>query len=50
MLPSCQQNLGQNRNMKLGKRSFENAAKLKYEYLGMALKNQNGIHKKLRIH
>jgi hypothetical protein len=46
MLLSRHQNLGQDLNIKLGNKSFENEVKLKYEYLGTTLNNQNRIREK----
>jgi hypothetical protein len=39
MLPSRDQNIGQNYNIKMANRSFENAAQLKY--LGTTVTSQN---------
>jgi hypothetical protein len=41
MLISCHQNVGQNRDIKIANRSFENVSQLKY--LGTTLTNQNLI-------
>jgi hypothetical protein len=42
MLLSRQQNVGQNRDIKIANRSFENVSQFKY--LGMTVTNQNLIH------
>jgi hypothetical protein len=42
MLLSRHQNTGQNRDIKIAIRSFENVAQ--FQYLGTAVKNQNLIH------
>jgi hypothetical protein len=47
MLLSHQQNVGQNRDMKLANRSFENVSQLKY--LGMTVKNQNVIEEEIEF-
>jgi hypothetical protein len=41
MLLSCHQNVGQNRDIKIANRSFENVSQFKY--LGMAVTNKNLI-------
>jgi hypothetical protein len=46
MLLSRHQNAGQNRNVKITNRSFENVLQLKY--LGRTVTNQNLIRRKLR--
>jgi hypothetical protein len=46
MLLSRQQNAGQNRDMKIANRSFENVTQLKY--LGMTVKNQNLIREEIK--
>jgi hypothetical protein len=46
MLPSRQQNVGQNRDINIENRSFENVSQFKY--LGMTVTNQNLIQEDLR--
>jgi hypothetical protein len=46
MLLSCHQNAGQNRDIKIANRSFENVSQLKY--LGTAATNQNVIQEKIK--
>jgi hypothetical protein len=46
MLLSCHQNTGQNDNIKIADRCFENVAQFKY--LGMTVTNQNLIHKEIK--
>jgi hypothetical protein len=46
MVMSCQQNPGQNQNMRTADESFENVAKFKY--LGTTLTNQNDIHNEIK--
>jgi hypothetical protein len=46
MLLSRHQNAGQNRNIKIGDRSFENVAKFKY--LGTIVTNRNLINEKIQ--
>jgi hypothetical protein len=46
MLLSRHQNAGQNHNMKIGDRSFENVAQLKY--LGTIVTNQNLIQEEIK--
>jgi hypothetical protein len=46
MLVSCDQNAGQNRDIKIGNRSFENMSQFKY--LGMTGRNQNLIQKEIK--
>jgi hypothetical protein len=48
MLLSRHHNLGQDLNIKFGNRYFENEVKLKYEYLGTTLTNQNRIREKIK--
>jgi hypothetical protein len=45
-LLSCHQNAGQNHDMKIANRPFENVAQLKY--LGMTVKNQNLIQEEIK--
>jgi hypothetical protein len=46
MLPSRHQNVGQNRDLKIAKRSFEKVSQFKY--LGMTVTNQNFIQKEIK--
>jgi hypothetical protein len=46
MLVSQDQNAGQNREIKIGNRSFENVSQFKY--LGMTVTNQNLIQKEIK--
>jgi hypothetical protein len=46
MLRSCHQNAGQNHNIKIANRSFENVAQ--FSYFGMIVINQNLIHEEIR--
>jgi hypothetical protein len=46
MLLSCDQNAGQNHDVKIASRSFENMAQL--IYLGMTVTNQNLIQEKIK--
>jgi hypothetical protein len=46
MVLSRQQNVGQNRGIKIGNRSFENVSQFKY--LGMTVKNQNLIQEETK--
>jgi hypothetical protein len=46
MLLSCQQNVGQNRDIKIANRSFENVSEFKH--LGMTVTNQNLIQEEIR--
>jgi hypothetical protein len=46
MLLSCRQNAGQNHDMKMSNRFFENVAQFKY--LGTTVKNQNLIQAKIK--
>jgi hypothetical protein len=46
MLLSCHQNVGQNRDIKIANRSFENMSQFKY--LGMTVTNQNLIQEEIR--
>jgi hypothetical protein len=45
MLVSCDQNAGQNREIKIGNRSFENVSQFKY--LGTTVTNQNFIQEEI---
>jgi hypothetical protein len=45
MLLSCQQNEGQNHNIKTANKSFENMAQ--FRYLGMTVTNQNFIQEEI---
>jgi hypothetical protein len=47
MLLSRHQNAGQNHDIKIANRSFENLAQFKY--LGMTVTNQNFIQEKMEI-
>jgi hypothetical protein len=46
MLLSCQQNVGQNRDIKITNRLFENVSQFKY--LGTTVKNQNLIQEEIK--
>jgi hypothetical protein len=46
MLLSRHQNAGQNRDIKIANRSFENVSQFKY--LGMTVTNQNLIHEEIK--
>jgi hypothetical protein len=46
MLLSYHQNAGQNHDMKIGNRYFENVAQ--FRYLGTTVTNQNMIHEKIK--
>jgi hypothetical protein len=46
MLLFCQQNVGQNRDIKIANRSFENVSQFKY--LGTTVANQNLIQEKIK--
>jgi hypothetical protein len=46
MLLSCHQNIGQNRDIKIASRSFENVPQFKY--LGTTVTNQNLIQEKIK--
>jgi hypothetical protein len=46
MLLSHQQNVGQNRDIKISNISFENVSQFKY--LGMTVTNQNLIHEEIK--
>jgi hypothetical protein len=46
MLLSCHQNIGQNHDIKIDNRSFENVAQLKY--LEMMVTNQNLIQEEIK--
>jgi hypothetical protein len=46
MFLSCQQNVGKNRDIKIGNRLFENVAL--FEYLGTAVTNQNLIYEEIK--
>jgi hypothetical protein len=48
MLLSCHQNVGQNRDIKIENRSFENVSQFKY--LVTTVTNQNLIEEKIRIY
>jgi hypothetical protein len=46
MLMPHRQNAGQNRNVKIGNRSFENVAKFKY--LEMTIRSENVVAKEIK--
>jgi hypothetical protein len=46
MLQSCHQNVGQNREINIANRSFENV--LQFKYLGMTVTNQNMIQEEIK--
>jgi hypothetical protein len=46
MLTSCDQNAGQNYNIKIGNRCFENVAEFKY--LRITVMNQNLVHEEIK--
>jgi hypothetical protein len=46
MLLSCHKNVGQNRDIKIAKRSFENVSQ--FEYLGTTVSNQNLIQEEIK--
>jgi hypothetical protein len=46
MLLSRQQNVGQNRDIKIAKRSFQNVSQFKY--LGTTVTNQNSIQEEIK--
>jgi hypothetical protein len=46
MLLSCHQNVGQNRDIKIANRLFENVSQ--FEYLGTTVTNQNLIQEKIK--
>jgi hypothetical protein len=46
MLMPCHQNAGQNHDIKIANRSFENVAQFKY--LGMTITNENLINEKIK--
>jgi hypothetical protein len=48
MLLSGHQNVGQNRDINIANRSFENVSQLKYEYLGTTVTNQNLIQEEIK--
>jgi hypothetical protein len=48
MLVSRDQNAGQNWEIKIGNRSFENVSQLQFKYLGMTVTNQNLIQEEIK--
>jgi hypothetical protein len=48
VLLSRHQNVGQNRDIKIANRSFENVSQFKYVYLGMIVTNQYLIHEEIK--
>jgi hypothetical protein len=46
MFLSLKQNVGQNYNIKLSNKSFENV--IEFKYLGMLLTNQNCVHEEIK--